>query len=266
MLLDQEARLTVQLIYLPLHYWPMVFQCIFENMTDSQSLWYFAYGSNMSETRIKQRGVVYTERIKGKLKGYKLAFNKRSKKYPHQGFANVMLQEATMVRGVLYRTDEASLEHLDHFEGYPEHYTRQILPIDIHDNGQVDAIVYLAQPEHLAENLEVTSDYLDFLLKGKDLWGEALVCQVRIALEGNAVSVIEFNAPKNDNGIPVWVDGCKAWLEFVLLDRIKIRFEEPHPEGRDNGEFITKYFLMESDGCLEWGHHGGCFKIQHRKV
>ena len=238
-------------------------------MTDSQSLWYFAYGSNMSETRIKERDVDYSDRIKGKLKGYKLVFNKRSKKYPHQGFANVMLQEATIVRGVLYRTDEASLGHLDHFEGYPEHYTRQILPIDTLDNGQVDAVVYLAQPEHLAENLEVTSDYLDLLLQGKDLWGEALVCQVQVAVEGNALSTIEFNSLEDDNEIPVLVDGCKAWLGFVTIgfsSRMRIRFEDPHPEGRDNGEFMTKHLLMESDGCVEWGHHGGCFKIQHRKV
>jgi hypothetical protein len=144
-----------------------------------------------------------------------------------------------------------------------------MLPIVTHEYGQVDAVVYLAQPEHLAENLEVTSDYLDLLLQGQDLWGEALVCQVHIAVEGNALIAVEFNSLKDDNEIPVLVDGCKAWLTKVeegFSSRLRIRFEDPHPEGRDNGEFITKYFLMESDGCLEWGHHGGCFKIQHRKV
>ena len=218
---------------------------------------------------MNERQIIYSERIRGKLAGYKLVFNKRSFKEPQQGFANLVEQDGVCVRGVLYRIDAAGIEKLDRFEGYPKHYTRKILPINTDEHSQIEAIVYIAQPEYIEDNLVVAADYLDKLKQGQALWGDVLACQLQIAVEGNALSKSEFERLEDDNEIPVLVDGCRARLAIVeegFSSRMRIRFEDPHPEGRENGEFMTKYYLMESDGCVEWGHHGGCFMIQHRKV
>lgn len=229
--------------------------------------WYFAYGSNMSERQMQDRGVVYTERIKGTLEGYRLAFNKKSSKNQGVGFANVMMQQGAGVKGILYLTNNQSIKRLDRAEGYPDHYEKLELPIHSEEHGQLQAIVYVAQPKHIGENLMVSPEYLDKVLSGRDLWGEVFACEVRIAAEGSAVSIGDLNKLKDGEEIPALLDGYKAMIgaeAFTFSDRLRIHLEEEHPVF-NVGTFYIKDFYVEPAGCLHIRGHERCFLLQHRK-
>jgi hypothetical protein len=70
---------------------------------------------------------------------------------------------------------------------------------------------------------------------------------------------IEKNPP-----IPIWADGVKATIHIyqdTWSERVRIDFEDHHPLAQEDC-LQTKYYHMNSPGCLEFG--GGCFAIQHR--
>jgi len=87
-------------------------------------VWYFAYGSNLRELRMKERKVTYTARIKGLLHGYELVFNKKAGGKEGYGYANIQKREGATVKGALYAVTAEAISMLDQFEGYPNHYTR----------------------------------------------------------------------------------------------------------------------------------------------
>jgi hypothetical protein len=81
------------------------------------------------------------------------------------GFANIRLNENSFVEGVLYDVDD--LTNLDKWEGYPKHYNKKIVKV----NG-VDAIVYIASEDWIAENLKATKEYKNIILDGKKYLSE----------------------------------------------------------------------------------------------
>ena len=126
-------------------------------------MYYFAYGSNLNIKRMDERGVKYIQVIPAKLENYELRFNKVSKK--QSAVANVVPKLGSIVEGVLYNV--STLEQMDGFEGYPKHYNRIILKIN-----NVDAWVYIAQPEFTQEGLKPKQEYLNHLLEGKNYMSE----------------------------------------------------------------------------------------------
>lgn len=135
------------------------------------TLWYFAYGSNMSLKRMISRVGEnnISKRISGTLKGYELVFNKIA---THQGFgyANIELDRRKVVEGVLYELKSTDvIEILDSYEGIPTHYQKEVLTV-YNGNKAIRAIVYVANTNMISENiLEVSRDYANHLLNGKDL-------------------------------------------------------------------------------------------------
>jgi len=129
---------------------------------------YFAYGSNMSENNLKNRGVIYSKRQKGILKGYKFIINKKSYKDPTIGFANIIIDENSFVEGVLYDVKETEILKLDKFEGFPKHYYKSKVYVDIGGFFE-EAIVYIAQTEWTSiTELKTTEEYRNKILEGKD--------------------------------------------------------------------------------------------------
>ena len=61
---------------------------------------------------------------------------------------------------------------LDKFEGAPVHYQKEIITVNTED-GPVNAIVYIANPNMIRENLKPSQEYLNHLLGGKDLLTES---------------------------------------------------------------------------------------------
>ncbi|MCB1692113.1 MAG: gamma-glutamylcyclotransferase [Pseudomonadales bacterium] len=128
---------------------------------------YFAYGSNMNPARVIARRMQFDEHFGGELDGYTLRFNKRSVAYPGAASANIVEAAGSVVEGVLYRLSAPEqIETMDPYEGYPVRYSRVLRAVRT-SSGDVDAWVYIANPEFIEEGLKPLEWYLAHLLAGK---------------------------------------------------------------------------------------------------
>ena len=132
---------------------------------------YFAYGSNLNSNRMLERGVTFTSRTFGILRDYKLVFNKLSSKNINEGYANIIECKGSVVEGAIYEIENESILLLDKYEGVPRHYYRKEILIQ-NNSGMVNCIVYIAVDTKIKEGLKPSKDYLDHILKGKDLLTE----------------------------------------------------------------------------------------------
>lgn len=127
---------------------------------------YFAYGSNMSAAVISD--ACPTHRVLGsaRLRGYRLAFTRKSSRW-NSGVADIVAAPETTVWGVLYEIDETDLAGLDRKEGYGSAYTR--IPCDVSLRGRIHhrAITYTVISKEPSE-IPPSSEYLDTLMKGAE--------------------------------------------------------------------------------------------------
>ena len=134
---------------------------------------YFAYGSNISENRMKfERNINFISRKKSRLENYKLLFNKVSKKNCYLGFANIVESEGDFVEGALYELNDSDINIIDRFEGAnssPNHYYRKNVNV-ICEDKIFDAVVYVANPVMIRENIKPDKNYLNYILEGKDIF------------------------------------------------------------------------------------------------
>ena len=134
---------------------------------------YFAYGSNMSEKRMIDRGLTPLSKQVAFLNDYKFIINKKSKKNPNNGFANVIPEQNKIVEGILYEVYETDIIKLDKFEGYPNHYGREILDLRLSDGSKIKGVVYVAQQQWTSPvELKTTNEYKNFILEGKQYISE----------------------------------------------------------------------------------------------
>jgi len=134
-------------------------------------VYYFAYGSNMDEMRMKGRVDCYSIIGGGILTGYNLRFNKIDDK-SGAGYANIVLDSESIVEGVIYKVDEIAISKLDINEGTKNHhyYRKQV---KVETNGEIlNCEVYIAYPERINDKLKPTKTYLDHLLAGKPYLSE----------------------------------------------------------------------------------------------
>jgi len=136
---------------------------------------YFAYGSNISEYRMKEeRNVNFISRKFAILENYKILFNKSSKNNNHLGFASVIESNNSVVEGVLYELNDSDINIIDKFEGARtkiKHYFRKNIKV-ICNNEKVDAVVYIANPVMVKNNIKPDKKYLNYILEGKDVFSE----------------------------------------------------------------------------------------------
>jgi gamma-glutamylcyclotransferase (GGCT)/AIG2-like uncharacterized protein YtfP len=110
---------------------------------------YFAYGTNISSQRMKERCKYFKKISLAKLFGYQFIFNQR-------GVATVVKKPGSTVWGVLYDIDKDALNALDGFEGYPVRYDRKKVEVRDKKDNTFNAIMYIdyrsqegvARPEH----------------------------------------------------------------------------------------------------------------------
>jgi gamma-glutamylcyclotransferase (GGCT)/AIG2-like uncharacterized protein YtfP len=136
---------------------------------------YFAYGSNISAYRmLNERKVNFISRKFAILENYKLIFNKVSKNNVYLGYANIVESKDSVVEGALYEIRESDLKIIDRFEGagsIPNHYYRKVVDV-VCENIKTQAIVYIANPVMIRENIKPDKKYLDYILDGKDIFSE----------------------------------------------------------------------------------------------
>ena len=133
---------------------------------------YFAYGSNINSDRMKERGINFISRKFGILKDYKLVFNKIASRNPNEGYANIIICKNSIVEGAIYEITDESISLLDKYESVPKHYYRK--EVEIQDSNKLikKCITYIANNSKITEGLKPSTDYLNHILKGKDLFTE----------------------------------------------------------------------------------------------
>lgn len=104
---------------------------------------YFAYGSNMSQRRLRAR-VPSAEFLGiGILECHALAFHKISKK-DGSGKCNIVKSDNAAVYGALFKISKAELSALDTYEGNGKGYERRTIKVQNHLGQSVDAWTYVA--------------------------------------------------------------------------------------------------------------------------
>lgn len=134
--------------------------------------YYFAFGSNMSTEQLKKRDMNILEAIPASINNYELAFNKKAHNVSGKTFANIVPKINSVVEGILYLTDEKSIENLDSYEAHPRHYIRKEMDIITKSGLTIKAWVYIANPKQIGEG-KPDKNYLNKLLAGKDFLSEA---------------------------------------------------------------------------------------------
>ncbi len=136
--------------------------------------WYFAYGSNMDpvrlfDQRLAPRGLPRGERVAGRLRDWRLVFDKPARLLKGAAAANIVPAEGEVVHGTLNALPDAGFDVLDIYEGVADRqYERRTIRVVRGDTGEeVEAIVYVALLQ--GEGLKPQRAYLDCLLAGRDL-------------------------------------------------------------------------------------------------
>ena len=125
---------------------------------------YFAYGSNMSVLRLRQR--VPSAQVLGLavLHGHRLMFHKAGRDGSAKCDATVSVRDKDVVHGVLYRMDPAHKSCLDNAEGLGRGYAQKTVEVSLTDGGSAFAITYYATSTNPA--LKPYSWYLEHVLRG----------------------------------------------------------------------------------------------------
>ncbi|MBB4343085.1 gamma-glutamylcyclotransferase [Rhizobium leguminosarum bv. viciae] len=126
---------------------------------------YFAYGSNMSTARLRERMPSCKPLGIATLPGHSLRFHKRST--DKSGKCNAFASESDRgVIGVLFSFDPAERAKLDKAEGVGKGYEHATVTV-INDKGRRRKVLtYLATPDYIDDSLKPYGWYKDFVLAG----------------------------------------------------------------------------------------------------
>ncbi len=128
-------------------------------MSNTETLIYFAYGSNLKKEQMAERNVTIYNSHKGFVKNYKIEFNKKS--IDGSSKANITKFQDEIVWGICFELDEDGFENLRRFEkGYEE------LEINVYDENQ--KILFTARTfiSNKICNKLPTKEYLDKIIEG----------------------------------------------------------------------------------------------------
>jgi gamma-glutamylcyclotransferase len=127
-------------------------------------MWYFAYGSNMSRTQMGERCPAHGRGFRGRVTGYRLAFDRYSKGRGGGHVADIPADTASELWGVLWEVEARHIEALDGFEGVAKGVYKRIDVSIETEGGLVTAVAYqICEP---ADEGPPSRTYLDLLLEG----------------------------------------------------------------------------------------------------
>lgn len=129
---------------------------------------YFAYGSNLSRSRITRpdRAPSALSIAIGRLPGHTLRFHKRGR-LDGTGKCNAFRTGAASDRvfGVIYRVTTTERDLLDRAEGEGDGYRRRWVRLST-DQGSAEAFTYVAERGHIDEALRPLPWYLALVIEG----------------------------------------------------------------------------------------------------
>lgn len=120
---------------------------------------YFAYGSNMNQKRLEARVGKVINLGGSFVTGFKLTWDCGNEK---SAFANVLLDDKSVVHGVTYRMTHKQLRKLDHYEDTPLSYERMC---DL-DNKNRMIEIYINERKRGTGNGIPSDDYLQTVIAG----------------------------------------------------------------------------------------------------
>ena len=127
---------------------------------------YFAFGSNLSARKMRERGTRFISRESAVLRGFRVVFC-ICRKDDGFGYANIIPEKESTVYGALYICLKGSLAKLD------EHEAGRLRKVNVkveRKSGEiVDATAYQAYEEYVKEGLKPSQIYLNEILEGEDL-------------------------------------------------------------------------------------------------
>ncbi len=107
-----------------------------------QTKLYVAYGSNLNQRQMKNRCPTAKLYGVGEIRDYELQF----KGMPDRAFATIAPKEGASVPAAVWTIRPMDEFALDRYEGYPTHYGKQTVTVDLGDRS-VDAMVYVMNPK-----------------------------------------------------------------------------------------------------------------------
>jgi gamma-glutamylcyclotransferase len=135
--------------------------------SDPGLLHYFAYGSNMLEARLLERIPTARRLHVGRLRGYRLLFDKRGSK---DGSGKCHVEStgvsADQVWGVVYALHQRDRAVLDEIEGVGHGYEVATRTIELRDGTEVEAFLYIADPDYVDPGLKPFDWYVELVLAG----------------------------------------------------------------------------------------------------
>lgn len=128
---------------------------------------YFGYGSNLSMTSLRAKGVEPLTSRRAVLHGWRLRFNVQHFFRHEGGVANVEQTQNPddRVHGVLYECPDEALAPLDATEAYGYGYDR--LTVEVASDGElIPAYSYVGMPEFINDSCRPCRRYLDIVVDG----------------------------------------------------------------------------------------------------
>ncbi len=136
---------------------------------------YFAFGSNMSAQRMRERLGWSPSRSGVILPDYEMIFNKHSN---DGGKANIMYSPGNLVEGILYSVNEGDLLILDKYEGVAtKQYKRHDIEVQNNKKNSFSAVAYKALNTGKAS--APTEEYLNYILKGKEFLSQGYYAKLK---------------------------------------------------------------------------------------
>ena len=142
--------------------------------------YYFAYGSNMDEHKLKiKRKIDFYEKFSGKLDGWEIVFDKVASGKLGTAYSNISPKENSCVEGIVYKIkSEDILNKLDKREGWPEHYEKKYMSVKT-TNGFLECLVYVANPNTTQQGLHPERKYLDEILAGREFLSDSYYSELK---------------------------------------------------------------------------------------
>ena len=151
-----------------------------DRMQYNKSMKLFAYGALMSKTHMDAIGIDHSTRQAASLPGYVLQFSKRQLHDPRIGAATIVKADPDdIVYGILYDLTDEAIAAIDIREEFPTGYTREPITVTLDNGSHVEAIAYIAHPDHIFDDLMPTAQYIRFLTESTDLLPEAYIAALK---------------------------------------------------------------------------------------
>lgn len=222
-----------------------------EKLPSPTTLYYFAFGSNMSRKRMQERGVIWESIQKATLKGFRLTFNKTSDRKGF-GFATIQKSKGDYVEGLLYKCEsEEDAFTLDMYESAPTQYKRVEKQVRTSKGRMVNAFMYIATKSYSQKGLKPTVKYLDYLLEGEKYLTREYLKKLK-----------SFTPPKQHLRVFVYGTLKKGFGNHHYYCKDALKIEKARVRGHLYVQGALPYASVSDYACIGTRNNDSDFKMQ----